>query len=338
MDMVIKNNIMGAIKYIFVFVLFLITSCSNKMSKEATPFFFKINGMMKNSAEEISGMDWYKDNLCLLPENLNGYVFFINKAEFDSRINKTDTSAITPKKVRFITPDYKKIIPGFDSFEAIAFRGHEVYLSIEVKFPDSMSCVFVRGHIDDKSLEITIPEQTLTTLEVPTYVDNLSYESLVVNNKKVYALFETNGDNLIPNPYALSIGISGNEIQKHPITKINYRITDATKIDKNNQFWAINYFFPRDKKSLQPSKDLLIEKYGQGPTHRLSERVERLVEYKINNNRIDLTDSPHIEIELEGEKISRNWEAIARYENKGFLIATDKYPKPSTILAFIPFN
>ena len=161
---------------------------------------------------------------------------------------------------------------------------------------------------------------------------------MVVNNKKVYALFETNGDNLIPNPYALSIGISGNEIQKHPITKINYRITDATKIDKNNQFWAINYFFPRDKKSLQPSKDLLIEKYGQGPTHRLSERVERLVEYKINKNRIDLTDSPHIEIELEGEKISRNWEAIARYENKGFLIATDKYPKPSTILAFIPFN
>ena len=59
---------------------------------------------------------------------------------------------------------------------------------------------------------------------------------------------------------------------------------------------------------------------------------------EINNNNIVLTNSPHIEIELDGEKISRNWEALARYENKGFLIATDKYPKPNTILAYIPFK
>ena len=97
-------------------------------------------------------------------------------------------------------------------------------------------------------------------------------------------------------------------------------------------------FFPRDKKSLKPGKDLLIEKYGQGPTHSLSERVERLVEYKIKNDRIVLTNNPHIEIELEGEKTSRKWEALARYENKGFLIATDKYPKPNTILAYIPYD
>ena len=87
---------------------------------------------------------------------------------------------------------------------------------------------------------------------------------------------------------------------------------------------------------MKPSKDLLISKYGEGPTHSRSERVERLVEYKINNNRIVLTDNPHIELELEGEKTSRKWEALARYENKGFLIATDKYP--TTILAYIPLD
>ena len=333
---IINTKRLNTIKYVILFSLSLIISCSNEMSKEVEPFFIEIDGPIKNSKEEISGMDWYRDNLCLLPENLNGYIFFIPKSEIDQRINKTDTSAITPKKIRFNTPDYKKTIPGFDSFESIAFRGHEVYLTIEIKFPDSMSCVFVRGHIDERSLEITIPEQTLTTLDVPTYVDNLSYESLVVKNEKVYAIFETNGDNLIQNPYALSVDISGNEIQKCPIKSINYRITDVTKIDDNNQFWAINYLFPRDKKALKPGKDELIEKYGQGPTHSLSERVERLVEFKINNNKIVLTNNPHIEIKLEGEKISRNWEALARYENKGFLIATDKYPKPYTILAYIP--
>jgi len=329
---IIKLN---ALKFVALFVLFFMISCSNKMSKEIEPIFIKIDGQIKNSDEEISSMDWYKDNLCLLPENLNGYIFFINKSEIDSRINQTNTTAITPKKVSFNTPDYKKIIPGFDSFEAIAFRGHEVYLSIEIKFEDSMDCIFVRGHIDDKTLEITIPEQTFTTLDVPTYVDNLSYESLIIKNEKVYALFEANGDSIMSNPYAISVTVPGNKINKHPITNINYRITDATKIDKNNRFWAINYFFPRDKKSLKPGKDLLIEKYGQGPTHSLSERVERLVEFEINNDLIVLTNSPHIEIKLEGKKTSRKWEALARYENKGFLIATDKYPKPNTILAYI---
>ena len=334
---IINNIKFNALRFAVLYGLFLIISCSNKMSKEIEPIFIKIDGPIKNSKEEISGMDWYKDNLCLLPENLNGYVFFIKKSEIDSRINKTDTSSITPKKVNFNTPDYKKIIPGFDSFEAIVFRGHEVYISIEIKFKDSMSCIFVRGHIDEKTLEITIPEQTFTTLDVPTYVDNLSYESLIVKNDKVYALFETNGDSLLPKPYALSVTVPGNKINKHPISNINYRITDVTKIDKNNRFWAINYFFPRDKRSLKPSKDPLIIKYGQGPTHSLSETVERLVEYKIKNGQIILTDNPHIEIELEGGN-SRNWEAIARYEDKGFLIATDKYPKPYTILAFIPYN
>ena len=319
--------------------LIIITSCGKKHSKEIRPIYISIGGDITSSSQEISGMDWYKDNLFLLPENLNGYVFCINKRILDLKINNNDTSKIIPKKIKFNTPDYKKIIPGFDSFESIAFRGYEVYITIEIKFPDSMSCVLVRGHIDEKSLEITIPEQTLTTLDVPMYIDNLSYETLVIKNDHIYALFETNGINLIPNPYALSIGISGNEIQKYPISNINYRITDATKIDQNNRFWAINYFFPRDKKSLNPSDDdILVKKYGQGPTHSISDRVERIVEYKINNNNIVLTNNPHIEIKLEGEKISRNWEALARYEDKGFLIATDKYPKPNTILAYIPFR
>ena len=321
------------------YTLLIITGCGKKHSKEIKPIYIPIGGDIANSSQEISGMDWYKDNLFLLPENLNGYVFCINKQLLDLKINNNDTTKIIPKKIKFNTPNYKQIIPGFDSFESIAFRGYEVYITIEIKFPDSMSCVLVRGHIDEKSLEITIPEQTLTTLDVPTYVDNLSYETLVIKDDQIYALFETYGSNLIPKPYAFSVGISGNEIKKYPISNINYRITDATKIDQYNKFWVINYFFPRDKISLNPSdNDILVKKYGQGPTHSVSDRVERIVEYKINNNNIVLTNSPHIEIELDGEKISRNWEALARYENKGFLIATDKYPKPNTILAYIPFK
>ena len=171
----IKLNIL------ILFSLLIAISCSFERAQEKTPIMLKISGPMKNSDEEISGMDWYNDNLILLPENLNGYAFAIKKSDLDSRINSSDTSTIKPKKINFNTPNYKKLIPGFDSFEAIAFRGYEVYLTIEIKFPDSMSCLIARGHIDAQTLDITIPEQNLTQINVPTYVDNMSYESLVID-------------------------------------------------------------------------------------------------------------------------------------------------------------
>ena len=324
------------IKISSLFLIALMFSCTTEKTVERVPKFLKIGGQIENSDEEISGMDWYNNNLILLPENLNGYVFAIKKSELDLRINGNDTTIIFPEKVKFNTPNYKKLIPGFDSFEAIAFRGYEVYLTIEVRFADSMSCLLARGHIDEKTLEITVPEQNLTVIDVPTYVDNMSYESLVIDEDRVIALFEANGDSLIKDPYALSINLSGNDIIKFPFASINYRIADATRVDKSNRFWVINYFFPGDKKTLKPSDDILASKYGNGPSHSKSSRVERLVEYEIKNGKVSLTTSAPIEIKLEGEKTSRKWEAIARYENEGFLIATDKYPKPHTLLAFLP--
>ena len=323
-------------KIYFVLLIFLMFSCSTEQTIERTPKLLKIGGLIKNSDEEISGMDWYNDNLILLPENLNGYVFAIKKSELDSRINGNDKTAIFPEKIKLNTPNYKELVPGFDSFEAIAFRGYEVYLTIEIKFADSMSCLLARGHIDEKTLEITVPEQNLTVIDVPTYVDNMSYESLVIDKDRVIALFEANGDSLIKSPYALSINSSGNDVIKYPLSSINYRIADATRVDKNNRFWVINYFFPGDSKVLKPSNDILASKYGNGPSHSRSKRVERLIEYEIKNGKISLTKSAPIEIELEGEKTSRKWEALARYGNEGFLIATDKYPKPHTLLAFLP--
>ena len=56
---------------------------------------------------------------------------------------------------------------------------------------------------------------------------------------------------------------------------------------------------------MKPGKDFLVQNYGEGPTHSKSDRVERLVEYRINKNRIVLTDNPHVELELEGEKTSK---------------------------------
>ena len=79
-----------------------------------------------------------------------------------------------------------------------------------------MGCMIARGHIDEETLEITIPEQTLIPFDVPRFVDNMSYESLVIKGDRVYGLFEAYGDSLIKDPYVLSVNVSGKDtIKKH---------------------------------------------------------------------------------------------------------------------------
>ena len=56
---------------------------------------------------------------------------------------------------------------------------------------------------------------------------------------------------------------------------IEYRITDATKVDENNKFWSINYFWPGDKKALEPSRDLIFENTPKGDSHQSSNIVDR---------------------------------------------------------------
>ena len=63
-----------------------------------------------------------------------------------------------------------------------------------------------------------------------------------------------------------------------------------------------------------------------------NQTIERLVEFKIKKNELKLTKKKPVDLILE-EGISRNWEAIVRFGESGFLIATDKYPR--MILAYI---
>ena len=89
---------MRKLNILLLLALLIATSCSLEQTIEKTPIMLKIGGAMKNSNEEISGMDWYNNTLILLPENLNGYAFAIKKADLDSRIINGDTSTINPKK------------------------------------------------------------------------------------------------------------------------------------------------------------------------------------------------------------------------------------------------
>ena len=286
----------------------------------------ELEGIITNPKQEISGMDWYNDNLFLLPENLGGYLFMIKKNDIQKQISLKKGS-IKPIKTIFNTPDYSKSIPGFDGFEAIAFYKNNVYVTIEADENGLMVGYVARGSIDPNSYEITILEKNIQKISTPVQIDNLSYESIIYHKNNLLLLYEANGSNIRKDPYQLSISLNDFSLKKIKGTNIEYRITDATKVEKN-KFWAINYYWPGDKKNLRPG----LDKLSKNKKINSDETIERLVEFKIKKKSLSLTKKKPINLILEDRK-SRNWESIVRFGNSGFLIATDKYPR--MILAYI---
>jgi len=271
----------------------------------------------------------------LLPENMGGFLFSISKAEILDAIVGSKGVAITPKKTRFKTPDYSSLIKGFDGFEAIAFDGDKIYISIEAEHNGKMIAYLVWGKIDSKSLEVNIDEKSLQPISTPIQLDNISFESLLINDKDIIMIYEANGLNLRKNAKQTVFSHKRKNTSQIDFPNIEYRITDVTRIDNNGRFWAINYFWPGDKKLLVPGKDNVLNKIKQGSSHSRSDQIERLVEFQLNKGEISISDTKPIQLFLESDA-SRNWEAVARLDDRGLLIATDKHPK--MILGYVQFK
>jgi len=60
-----------------------------------------LEGLITDPNQEISGMDWYKNDLVLLPENLGGFLFMISKDEIIASLNTDIPEAINPPKNSF---------------------------------------------------------------------------------------------------------------------------------------------------------------------------------------------------------------------------------------------
>ena len=317
------------------FLIITIVSSSLILCEEAKVQEIKLSGLITDKKQEISGMDWYQDRLFLLPENMGGFLFSISKGEILNAIKSSKKLPITPKKTRFKTPDYSSLIKGFDGFEAIAFNGNKVYITIEAEHNGEMVSYFTWGKIDSKSLEVVINEKDLQAIKTPIQLNNISFESIIINDKDIVMIYEANGSNLRKNPTQTVFSRKNKSISQINFPNIEYRITDATRIDNDGRFWAINYFWPGDKKLLNPGKDKILNRVKQGSSHFKSDQIERLVEFQMNAGEISISDTKPIQLFLESDA-SRNWEAVARLDDKGLLIATDKHPR--MILGFVQFK
>tara|TARA_S200000501_G_scaffold235968_1_gene221249 strand:- start:828 stop:1790 length:963 start_codon:yes stop_codon:yes gene_type:complete len=317
------------------FLIIAIVSFPLIFGKEIKVQEIQLSGLITDKKQEISGMDWYQDRLFLLPENMGGFLFSISKGEILDAIVGGKKVPITPKKTRFKTPDYSSLIKGFDGFEAIAFSEDKIYISIEAERDGEMIAYLAWGEIDSKSLEVNISEDHIVPMNTPIQLGNMSFESLLIDNNNILMIYEANGSNLRKDARQ-TVFSPENKITSHiNFPNIEYRITDVTRKDNNGRFWAINYFWPGDKKLLSPGEDNVLNKVKQGSTHSKSNQIERLIEFEMSAGGISISDTKPIQLFLESDE-SRNWEAIARLGNRGLLIATDKHPR--MILGYVQFK
>lgn len=305
------------------------------LSKEIQYKDIPLSGLITNPKQEISGLDWYGNDLVLLPENLEGFLYMISRPDIYASINSVSPSSIEPKKTPFITPDYSKSIPGFEGLEAIAFNGDNVYITLEVEDEKTMRGYLAWGTIDPISLKVTLPEENLMELETPIQVNNMTYESLLIHNGKLILIYEAQGRNLQKSVWQFQVSLTDFSVSKIDFPHVEYRITDVSRLDDQDKFWAINYHWPGDAKRLNPAPDSIAIKFGEGESHQQLDAVERIVEFEMFENKIQFSGREPIQIQLDADA-SRNWEGIVRLDELGFLIATDKYPV--MILGFIPFK
>jgi hypothetical protein len=220
----------------------------------------------------------------------------------------------------------------FQGFESIGFSGDRVYVTVESGKGTDMMGYLASGQIMPDLSKIVLDPKKLAPIQPQAAMDNKADEALLVLDDRILTFFEVNGAAFNPQPAVHVFSLDLEPLGTLPSAPLEYRLTDVAREPGTDRFWVINSFFLADLELL-PKSDPLAETFGKGPTHGRLPQVERLVEMESDPTGVRLAGSAPVQLELAALE-TRNWEGLALLDERGFLIATDKYP--STILAFIP--
>lgn len=303
-----------------LFPLFLV-------AQTVEPIYIILNGDVTNPDQEVSGLAWHNDDLIVLPQYPQDVIYSIPKVEILQFLDSTK-STILPKEIKWNSNNIDKKICGFEGFESIAFENDKVYLTIEAEKWNRNRGYLVKGNINGDS--IILDKNTLRKVKTPIHLRNITYETILLTNTSVNTIYEVNSATVNKKPHYFQFDMELKNCSTKPFPFVEYRITDATEVDSENKFWAVNYFWPGDYNLLKPDLEYKISNKKD------IKPVERLIEFKLIEDEIVRTERQPINIKLSEFGDSRNWEGIVRLDDIGFLIATDKFP--GTILAFLPYS
>ncbi len=300
----------------------------------------KLTGNSASKRNEFSGLSWWRNKLVLLPQYVfnknniaSGKFYLIDKARILNYLNGKDTLAIKPQSVKVKTDGLEEFGRYGSGCEAIAFDDDTCYLSVEINDYSSTNAILIKGYFN--GTKFVFNPATEIQVKSQTGIPNISEEALSLTPENVFTIHEANGKNVNKNPMSHFYGRKLNFISEIPMPHIEYRITDATYLDTADNFWVINYFFPGDAHDLKPANDEIAKKFGLGKTHLKAKRVERLLELHFSKKKITLVNRSPLYLKLNLKEDARNWEGIAKLDDKGFLLITDTYPR--TIFGFVSF-
>ncbi len=308
-------------------------------------------GDVLDSGTEISGMAWWGDRLVLVPERLGleedpnevniagpQYVFVLERAAIEAVVLNGDPGPLNPRKVS-VTPDITSIA-GLDGFEGLAVGPDGTgYFLVEThtnKAGDNPSYVVRASWGSDDIIALDLANKV--TLPRPSTHSNMAHEAGFVWDGIFHALYELNSPLFVPNPAAARFDAELKPIADIPFPELLYRLTDVTAPSADGRFWGLNFRFPGSKtKGPAACECPLFKKFGIGRTHATEEHVERILEFQVTDEGVELVDRAPVLLKLDHDwrdKGARNWEGIVRFGD-GVLAVTDKYPKPHTRLGFI---
>ena len=294
-----------------------------------------LGGDLASADAEVSGLAWAGDDLILLPQFPDfgaraPRLFILPKAELETHLGGGG-GPLTPRDLRVEPVDVMPKIPHFQGFEAIVVEGERVWLAVEcMDLTRQMSGFIIPGEISPDHTLLTLHPDRGVVVPVPVQNFNTSFEALTLTSDGLYAFFEANSPSLVPHPVVRHFSFDLQPLPDINIAAINYRVTDAAAAVGGQETWVVNYFYPGSEE-YAVERDDLAWTYGVGPTHAKYPHVERLLRLELGPGGFGVVAEPPRYLEL--EKDSRNWEGLALWPGKGFLMVTDKFP--GTVLGFV---
>jgi hypothetical protein len=303
---------------------------------------------------EYSGMTWCGDRLILIPQYPkrlakkhftpgSNYFYSLAKQDILDFLQGRRTQALQGQAIELLEGNVRAHTLIFDGFEGAACDGNTLWLTIEsvglfqrFKRFRRFSSFLVPAEIRENNGNTTLVVQTdrLQKLGSQSKLENKGDEALTIWKQQVITFHEVNSNTVINQPVAQAFDKRSGEKSLYSFPHIPFRLTDTTAVDQHGRFWGINYRYNRDVFS-DDLADPIAEQHGQGQSHKRYDNVERLLQFQISENKISLVNEPPIQLQMTSVE-GRNWEAIVRLDDLGFLIATDKYP--GSLLGFVPLK
>lgn len=306
------------------------------------PQMLRFSGVLNDRRAEVSGLDWNGDWLAILPQDplrfgrdgMLGF-FGITRQDLLDAVQGRRAEPLHPVLHDCEAAGLVRIIAGFDGLEAIGLVGDRAYMTVEAKEDTVMAGYLLCGRAREVDGRSVVDMTRMASIPLGCNIPNIAEESLIVDGDRIITFSEANGANCVAEPLAKIFDDQLNYLGAMPFPTIEYRVTDATALDAEGRFWVINYFWPPERGKLKPAPDPEIARHGAPPGFDPAGCVERLLELQLlPDERIIRTDTPPIYLQTVPGEDCRNWEALARLDDLGFLIMTDKYP--GTLLAFVP--